>query len=408
MRAPIHLMSASADYPRYSDQRFRRAAALFWSSTWPDKTFQRQMRESRKIEELILPFVTTATKALKKEEELADGAWKFELNTQIALFLDLLSDSLHLVGPAPAELTTRLESYRTRLKAPDPAPAPAPSERGSSDRGHGERSDAESVRSAKREVADGLRARETESVGQLFGVGEEVLGQRLRELQGVCTEQAALTDLKVRIPRATGRSHSPDQTFLKRLNTDSPTPYGPDDFSEPSLWTAWRASEVSTLSQMMLLMMQSSPALVQTPDRQSNGDSLAGRVEGLKLDAPPVTFTFVPNDPRETYRQLLSRCLDWDLEVLKTLPEDEDVSLGVLSQEHVALLSECAVRWRLAASFRAWVFLDAIVERCERGLVPTACVHEATAMEQRLQGEMPLDNWAISDVSSTVSLLANV
>lgn len=100
---------------------------------------------------------------------------------------------------------------------------------------------------------------------------------------------------------------------------------------------------------MMLLSMQSNPALVQS----SNGDSLAVRIDGLKLDAPPVQFTYVPPDPRETYRELLSRCLDWDLEILKTLPEDEDVSLGVLSQDHLALLGECAVRWRLAPSFRA-------------------------------------------------------
>jgi hypothetical protein len=166
---------------------------LFWSSTWPDKTFQRQMRESRKIEDLILPFVTTATKALKKEEELADGAWKWELNTQIALFLDLLADSLHAVGPVSAELSSRLESYRTRLNAPDP---PASSER-ASDRGHGDRSDGESLRSLRREMSDGLRGRETESVGQLFGMTDEALNQKLRELQGICTEQAALEDLKV-------------------------------------------------------------------------------------------------------------------------------------------------------------------------------------------------------------------
>lgn len=173
---------------------------MFWSSTWPDKAFQRQMKESRKIEDLILPFVTTATKALKKEDELADGAWKWELNNQIALFLDLLSDSLYAVGPIPAELSTRLESYRTRLKAPDPPPS---SEKGSSDRGHGERSDAESVRSGRsvrRETVEGLRERETEHVAALFGVMDEELEQRLKSLQGVCTEQAALEDLKVSTP----------------------------------------------------------------------------------------------------------------------------------------------------------------------------------------------------------------
>ena len=157
------------------------------------------MKESRKIEDLILPFVTTATKSLKKEDELADGAWKYELNTQISLFLDLIADSLQAVGPVPPELSSRLEGYRTRIKAPDPPPG---SEKGSSERGHGERGDAESVKSIKsekREAQDGFRARETESVGEMFGLTQEILSQKLRDLQGVCTEQAAIEDLKVKI-----------------------------------------------------------------------------------------------------------------------------------------------------------------------------------------------------------------
>ena len=128
-------------------------------------------------------------------------------------------------------------------------------------------------------------------------------------------------------------------------------------------------------------------------------------MDNLRLDQGTSdidSFTYVPPDPRETYIQLLDRCLDWDLEVLKTLPEDEDVSLGILSPEHVDLLGECAMRWRLPASFRSWVFLAAIVDRAEQGLVPTACIHEATGMVGKVSSEMPVDTWARSDVSSNV------
>lgn len=151
---------------------------------------------------------------------------------------------------------------------------------------------------------------------------------------------------------------------------------------------------------MMLVMMQANPALSQSSDtaRFSNGD-LAAKVDNLRLDQESPGFTFVPPDPRATYRELLARCLDWDLEILKTLPEDEDVSLGILSQEHVALLQECATRWRLPPSFRCWVFLEAIVQRAEQGLVPTACIHEATGMVGKVSSEMSVDTWAISDVS---------
>ena len=152
---------------------------------------------------------------------------------------------------------------------------------------------------------------------------------------------------------------------------------------------------------MMLLMMQSNPNLVQSGDRHSNGD-LSSRVDSLRLDGPSTSFTYVPADPRTTYRELLGRCLDWDLDVLSTLPEDEDVSLGVLSQEHMTLLRECSVRWRLPPRFHAWTFLDAIVDRLEQGNVPPACVHEATTMIAKVSAEASVDTWAMSDVSQAL------
>jgi hypothetical protein len=152
----------------------------------------------------------------------------------------------------------------------------------------------------------------------------------------------------------------------------------------------------------MLNMMQNNPSLSQTsePTRFSNGADLSSRLDNLRLDQVSDTgsFTYVPPDPRATYIELLNRCLDWDLEVLKTLPEDEDVSLGILSPEHVNLLGECATRWRLPASFRSWVFLEAIVQRAEQGLVPTACIHEATGMVGKVSAEMEVSSWANSDV----------
>jgi hypothetical protein len=154
------------------------------------------MRESRKIEDLILPFVTSATKSLQKDPEMGDGAWKFELNNQIASFLDLLADSLSSVGPS-SELVGRLENYRQRLREPAPQTQAPPqltpsivSERASmygSERGHG---DGDSVMS-QRSRSEGLKGKETEEVAQLFGMSDEALQQKLKELQTICTEQVS-------------------------------------------------------------------------------------------------------------------------------------------------------------------------------------------------------------------------
>ena len=157
------------------------------------------MRDSRKIEDLILPFVTSATKSLKKEDELADGAWKYELNVQIALFLDLIADSLSSVTMVSGELSSRLENYRQRLREPAPEKdrssimdRPTLMDRASivgSERGFGDRGDTDSMMSSRSGKPDGLRAKETEEVARLFGLTDEALTQKLRELQPICTEQ---------------------------------------------------------------------------------------------------------------------------------------------------------------------------------------------------------------------------
>lgn len=91
--------------------------ALFWSSSWADKTFQRQLKESRKLEDVILAFVSAATKSLRKEHDLADGQWKVELNPQVLLFLDLLHDSLGSIGSGATDLRARLNTYRAGLQS---------------------------------------------------------------------------------------------------------------------------------------------------------------------------------------------------------------------------------------------------------------------------------------------------
>ncbi|WVW78775.1 hypothetical protein I302_100737 [Kwoniella bestiolae CBS 10118] len=368
---------AMGQEPKYSDQRFRRTVARFWSSTWPDKTFQRQMKESRKIEDLILAFVTTSTKTLQKDDELADGAWKSELSLQVSLFLDLLYDCLITLGPLSPELSSRLQSYRNRLKAQDVTPR---MERSLDEGGKG-RGDRDSLSVQKRDHANSLKGAMFDTISILFRLNKDGIQRIGADAESTCTEQAALDDLK---------------KCLTSLNTDTPYLYSPHDFTDPGTWNAWRASEVSALSQMMLGMMQSNVALHQTPDRQSPLD-VPLQLDSLSLETGDSHFTYIPPDPKGTYRELLDRCLDRDLELLKTLPEDEDVSLGILSHEHVSLLQTCAARWRLPLSFRTCAFLTAIVDRYQKGDVPSACVHEAHAMVERAQSDVPPSSWAISD-----------
>ncbi|WWC59160.1 uncharacterized protein I303_101708 [Kwoniella dejecticola CBS 10117] len=368
---------AMGQEPKYSGQRFRRTAARFWSSTWADKAFQRQMKESRKIEELILAFVTTSTRTLQKDEDLPDGAWKSELSSQVSLFLELLYDCLSGLGPLSSELAARLQTYRNRLES-QKAPSVVAK---FSDDARTEAHDSVYPSIFQKYGRDWWKGSILDCVRALYAWHDDAMDAKLHELEKVCTEQAALDDLK---------------TCLKLLNTESSYPYSPTDFNDSSQWTSWRSGEISSLSQLMLQMMQSNPALLRTTDRQSPVD-IALQVEALNLDSSASNFTFIPAASKEAYRDLLKRCLDRDLETLKTLPEDEDVSLSILSPSHVSLLQICAARWRLPLSFRSVSFFSAIIDRYQNGDVPAACVHEAMAILDRAQMETPLHQWATSD-----------
>jgi len=78
-------------------------------------SFKRQMKENRKIEELILMFATHATPVLKKEPTLAGDGWKLELNNQIAQFIKLLRECLRNVNHVSPELIARLDTYTAKL-----------------------------------------------------------------------------------------------------------------------------------------------------------------------------------------------------------------------------------------------------------------------------------------------------
>ena len=168
---------------RYSDQRFRRIVASFWSSTWPDKTFQKQMRESRKMEDLVIHFVTIASKSLKKDESLVDGEWVSELNTQISMFMSLLIDSLESIVPTSTEVIHRIEAYRRHLRGTED-PASESNSRGR----RGVHSDGDGqVIAPPNNAADARLLIGT--VADLFPLTDAQLREREPSLESMCTEQ---------------------------------------------------------------------------------------------------------------------------------------------------------------------------------------------------------------------------
>lgn len=125
--------------------------AKFWGQFTVD-SFKRQMKENRKIEDLILMFATHATSVLKKEPTLAAGdGWKLELNNQIAIFVKMLRECLRNVNHVSPELLSRLDTYTTKL-----APATTYSDSGYDSSSTSKDRDMDSVYSTKATVSSGI------------------------------------------------------------------------------------------------------------------------------------------------------------------------------------------------------------------------------------------------------------
>jgi hypothetical protein len=391
----------------YSGQLIRRTMAVFYGQ-FKNETFKRQMKENRKIEELILMFATNATNVLKKDPSLSGDGWKIELNNQIAQFVKMLRECLRNVSHVSPELTARLDTYAAKL-APSQPPSDSGYESASTSR--------ESHTSTPAHVSEMSLAR---TVAQLFNVPEPNVQKEIEQLRQFCTEKAALTDLK---------------TCLKNINAGAPFPGRREDFESDSAWHSWRQAETVHLQQLMVAMVQFNPELAKStpsdsyPSAQSpggrpvsmyspvsrnpsvssrhsyyNGNPLELEDYGADVDADEDIqvghhFTYIPPSPKKFYKRLLELCLVADLERMMSPEVDanEEVSLGILSAAHLDLLNECAVRWRIDHPYRVACFLDLVRQFYERHDVPLECVPEALQNVIKVMTDVNLDKWPIQD-----------
>lgn len=168
--------------PAYSDHLFRRTFGVFYG-VYNQESFLKQMKTNRKIEELILLFVTTATGVLRKQPEGEGDEWKPLLNTQVGQFVKLIRDCLQDIPRVPPELNARLETYSAKIAPPPPSSSPEPPTPSTSSA-----ADANPW-TISHSVQDMPLVR---SVGQLFGIQEGQLQKDVNAVRRSCTEKASL------------------------------------------------------------------------------------------------------------------------------------------------------------------------------------------------------------------------
>jgi len=241
-----------------------------------------------------------------------------------------------------------------------------------------------------------------------------------------------------------------DQTCLKNLNAGSPFPGRREDFRSEVAFQHWRTLETSHLSQLMVVMVQFNPELAKSTPGDlgslqqaskarptsvysvsgNNRDStynpggrspsvssknprhslfspgdLEGVAEDLDADEDlPLGhhYTFIPPNPKKFYKRLLEFCLVADLEAMLSphVGDEDEVSLGILTEAHIELINECALRWRIGQPYRVSCFLELIRQFYERNEVPIECIPEALANVKKVRQETDLEKWPIQDVST--------
>lgn len=235
-----------------------------------------------------------------------------------------------------------------------------------------------------------------------------------------------------------------NQTCLKNLNAGSPFPGRREDFKTEAAFQHWRTLETSHLSQLMVVMVQFNPGLAKStpgdlaslqqasnarptsiysvvgnnrdstykaggrnPSTSSRDSRLGafspGDLEDLNVDEDlPVGhhYTYIPPNPKKFYKRLLELCLIADLEAMlsPTVGDEDEVSLGILTEAHIQLINECALRWRIGQPYRVSCFLELIRQFYERNEVPIECVPEALANAKKVQQDLDLEKWPIQDV----------
>ena len=154
--------------------------AVFYGQV-KDETFRRQMKENRKIEELILMFATNATNVLKKEPTLAGDAWKVELNNHIGQFVRLLRDCLRHISHVSPELTARLDMYTAKL-----APQPSQSDSGYDSASTSNRDSIGSAKQISLQVSDMPLV---QTAAKLFKLSTTAVQREIDDLTKICSEK---------------------------------------------------------------------------------------------------------------------------------------------------------------------------------------------------------------------------
>ena len=355
----------------YQDALVVRSFAAFLN-TLKEQSFKKRMEKDRRAEDLVLIFYSNATKELSKGKDPDDDAWKFMVDRHVALFVRLFALILkdNDWSKERPELSNRLSVLENKLLSQDQDLIQR----------DGSGSTVEVVAPLSYDVRDMPLV---QHVAKIFNMTNAQVQSDIDKNRPVWTAQAALQDLKA---------------YQAHLSLKTRKTLASEDFENEEAYEHWKKSEGPDLSQMMLAIVQSNPELAKntpgvlpqfnpSPIDQSSAETSPVELSRTNSDRPtsyiidqPVdlsslalsdnvadtsdesdTYTYIPPDPRSTYKFVLTQALNHDLkdrDIEATQATSETPSFKLLSKQSSELLNEICLRWRIPNFSRAVLFLD--------------------------------------------------
>lgn len=355
----------------YQDALVVRSFAAFLN-TLKEQSFKKRMEKDRRAEDLVLIFYSNATKELSKGKDPDDDAWKFMVDRHVALFVRLFALILkdNDWSKERPELSNRLSVLENKLLSQDQDLIQR----------DGSGSTVEVVAPLSYDVREMPLV---QHVAKIFNMTNAQVQSDIDKNRPVWTAQAALQDLKA---------------YQAHLSLKTRKTLASEDFENEEAYEHWKKSEGPDLSQMMLAIVQSNPELAKntpgalpqfnpSPIDQSSAETSPVELSRTNSDRPtsyiidqPVdlsslalsdnvadtsdesdTYTYIPPDPRSTYKFVLTQALNHDLkdrDIDATQATSESPSFKLLSKQSSELLNEICLRWRIPNFSRAVLFLD--------------------------------------------------
>lgn len=409
----------------YKDAAVKRTFAAFYTA-FKEPRFYEQVAKSRRTEDLVLIFYSSATKELQKLKQ--DDSWKWLVDRHVALFVRLMHAVIKELG-GHQELSSKLATLESKLLQHDSNLSDETSRRSSTS----------TVLGPPAPLSYNVNDMPlVKVVSKVFNVPLATCQTDINVNKAAWTEKAALQDMKTY------------SNFLSLANTRRTL--RSDDFDTDEAWEAWRKTETPALSQLMLAIVQSNPTeLAKTTSGQPPGgirnsvhSSISysmpsdltrssshstsasdasmysfdqpvdmesfGLTPGSPTDATIDTpYTYIPPDPRTYYRAVVDKCLAYDLHDPDLQPVElpgSDGLVSLISKSSLDLLTECGLRWRIPQFSRMVLFLDVIRSKYQDSEIDLVTL-DIAFMYAKTAALFDWQTWTIADQNMMRQILSS-